>query len=334
MARVCALSMRLLQARLLRERPERPGFQRHKGLASLRSSSLAAAIVLLVTIATLPLYAACGPGDPAPIPTATPGKPTASPTDTAEPTATPTQSREDLYEPNDSMIRAFGPLVPGQEYQAYVSAKDDVDYFYLEIETPQTVKITLTDIPPERDYDLYLITGEEDILSSSASSGQEEERIVYTTSSVGVFYVLVLPFHDFSEVTPYTLQLELSPAPTPSGEDRYEPNDTFEQATGPLAFAQTYESYIWDEGDIDTYLFQLASSGTIAVDLTEIPAIADYDLFLYEGTGHLLNSSTRVVDHEHIEQELEPGTYYVTVQSFAGFSRNESYALKVVVVEP
>jgi hypothetical protein len=232
------------------------------------------------------------------------------------------------------MVQASGPLISDQKYRAYISERDDIDFFYLEIDSPQTVKITLTDVPLEADYDLYLVTREEDILSSSSNSGQADEYIEYTTSSVGVLYVLILPFDNFSLVEPYTLQLEMSAAPTPSGEDSYEPNDTFEEATGPLVYARTYESYIWDEGDIDTYVLRMDTSASIAVDLTHIPAIADYDLFLYNQAGDLLASSNLVVDRERIEQHLEPGIYYVTVRSFAGFSRNEPYALQVALVEP
>lgn len=232
------------------------------------------------------------------------------------------------------MFEAYGPLVPAQMYEAYVSAKDDIDFFYLEIDSPQTVDILLSEIPDGTDYDLYLVTHEEDILASSSNSGEVDERIEYTTSSVGVFYVLVLPFHNFSEVKPYVLQVEMSPAPTPSGTDSYEPNDSFEQAEGPLVFDLAYQSYIWDEGDIDTYLLQIDQSGTIGVDLTGIPTTADYDLFLYDGQGELLASSRTVLEREHIEQYLQPAICYVSVQSFSGFSRNESYTLQVTLVGP
>lgn len=293
-----------------------------------------AAIISLVMVVTLPLSTGCGLGELTAAVTPSPTDVHPSPTSTTAPTATPTPSLEDPHEPNDSMIQASGPLVAGQEYQGYVSEKDDIDFFYLEIDAPQTVTVTLTDMPSGVDYDLYLVTREEDILSSSSNSGPEEEHVEYTTSSVGVFYVLVLPFENFSREEPYTLQFDMSPAPSPSGEDNFEPNDTFQQATGPLTYGQTYHSYIWDEGDTDTYLFVVESGGTIALHLSDIPAIADYDLFLYNQAGDLLVSSNRVVDHERIEQYLGPGTYYSAVRSFAGFSRNEPYALQVAVVEP
>ena len=280
------------------------------------------------------LLTACAPAQPTPAPPAELAEYTPLPTPTTEPSPTSTPSHQDDDEPNDSMLQASGPLVSGQEYRGFIGAKDDIDFSYLEIDTPQIIRLSLTNLPAEVDYDLYLVTGEEDVLADSSNSGQQDEHIEYTTSSVGVFYVLVLPFNNFSPDEPYTLFMELSPAPTPTGEDTYEPNDTPEQAAGPLALGQELQSYIWDEGDVDVYAFQMDQPGTIQVSLTDITAVADYDLFLSNGAGEPLASSTRAIDREAIVQSLQPGTYYVTVRSFAGFSWKEPYTLRIDLVLP
>ena len=232
------------------------------------------------------------------------------------------------------MLEVSDRMVPGREYRGFISAKDDIDFFSLEIETPQTVVLSLVDMPPEADYDLSLVTREEDVLADSAHPGQQDEYIEYTTSSVGVFYVLVLPFENFSPSETYTLRLELSPAPTPSGEDTYEPNDTPEQATGPLALGESYQSYIWDEGDVDVYTFEVDRPLTLLISLTHITSVADYDLLLFNDAGDLLASSKRAIDKETIELSLQPGTYFVSVESFAGFSQNDPYSLQVDTVQP
>jgi hypothetical protein len=286
--------------------------------------AIAMAVVLV-------LLTACAPAQATPTPTA---EHTPLPTPTMAPSPTPTPSFEDENEPNDSMPQASGPLVSGQTDEGFISAKDDIDFFYLEIDTPQIVRLSLTDLPAEADYDLYLVTGEEDVLADSSNSGQQDERIEYTTSSVGVFYVLVLPFNGFSASEPYALSLELSPAPTPTGEDTYEPNDTLEQAAGPLALGQEIKSFVWDEGDVDMYVFQLDQSGTIQVSLSNITVVADYDLFLSNGAGETLASSARAIDRETIVQSLQPGTYYVRVESFAGFSWQDPYTLQIDLVGP
>jgi len=313
---------------------ETRGLVPRSGSASLviQRASLGRSLVKVVLLAVLLLTTACSVAEPPPVPTGTPVDSIPTATATMEPSPTP--SYEDLYEPNDSMLKASGPLIPSEKYHGFISAKDDIDYFFLEIETPQIIELSLTDIPPGTDYDLYLVTGEEDVLKDSASSGQEEESIEYTTSSVGVFYVLVLPFEGYSRVEPYTLQVDLSPAPPPSGEDTSEPNDNPEQATGPLILGQEYESYIWDEGDVDVFVFEIDQAGTMRIALTNITAVADYDLFLSSQTGDLLASSTRAVDREIIELFLQAGTYYVAVQSYAGFSQNDPYTIQVNTVEP
>lgn len=288
----------------------------------------------LAVVVALALLTTCAPTQPTAAPPAELADYTPLPTPTTEPSPTPTPSYEDDNEPNDSMLQASGPLVSGQEHRGFISAKDDIDFSYLEIDTPQIIRLSLTDLPAEVDYDLYLVTGEEDVLADSSNSGQQDEHIEYTTSSVGVFYVLVLPFNNFSPDEPYALSLELSPAPTPTGEDTYEPNDTPEQAAGPLALGQELQSYIWDEGDVDVYVFEMDQSATVQVSLTDITAVADYDLFLSNGAGEPLASSTRAIDREAIVQSLPPGTYYVTVQSFAGFSWKEPYTVRIDLVEP
>lgn len=300
------------------------------GSTLMPGNSLRAGVIFLSAMAVILLSTACGSRQPTDVSTPTAAQ--RSPTPTSEPTATATPVREDAYEPNDSMIQAFGPIVPGQEYEAYIDDKQDVDFFYFEIDVPHMVDIVLTDIPEGTDYDLYLVTGEEDVLSSSSNSQEVEEHIQYTTSSVGVFYLVILPFHNFSDTAPYTLRLELSPAPTPSGTDAYEPNDTFAQAVGPLVFGQAYRAHIWDAGDTDNYLLQLDHSASVIVELMDIPAVADYDLFLYGEAGELLASSELRVAREHIERYLAPGIYYITVRSFTGFSRDEPYALQVELV--
>jgi hypothetical protein len=299
----------------------------------LPSKQITRALVA-VMVAGMQIFTACAPAVPAASPTTAAAGVLPTATATAQPTPTVTPSYEDPYEPNDSMLDASGPLVPGQEYEGYISGKNDADFFYLEIDSPRIVRLSLTDMPSDADYDLYLVTGEEDILSESANSGQAEEHIEFTTSSVGVFYVLVLPFHNFSGTESYTLKLELSPVPTPSGEDSYEPNDTLAQAAGPLVPGQPVQSYIWDEGDLDVYFFDVDQSTTMAVMLTDIPPEGHYGILLYNGAGDEMASATRALSYATIQEPLAQGTYFVAVLSFSGFSKEEPYTLEINSVTP
>jgi hypothetical protein len=306
-----------------RRTAERSQIRLFGGRAGLSTPPWTACLLL----AAAALVTACSVGQPTPIASPSAVEPTA--TATPEPTPTATPLLEDVHEPNDSMFEASGPLTPGEEYQGFIAAKDDIDFFYLELDSPQVVELYLTDIPPNADYDLYLVTGEEDLLADSSNTGEQDEHILYTTSSVGVFYVVVLPFDNFSDRDPYTLGLSLAPAPTPSGQDNYEPNDTFAQATGPISLGQRYQSYIWDEGDVDIYAFQIDQFRSVTVSLTEITSVADYDLFLYSAAEELLASSELMIDRETVQQGLPAGTYYAVVRSLSGFSQNDPYTLQI-----
>ncbi|MCP4542054.1 MAG: DUF11 domain-containing protein [Chloroflexi bacterium] len=67
--------------------------------------------------------------------------------------------------------------------------------------------------------------------------------------------------------------------------DNYEPNDTPEQAYGPLVSGRVYQAYIWDAMDQDDYYYITPVSSTLTVDaqvqLTNIPVDRDYDLYIY-----------------------------------------------------
>ena len=64
--------------------------------------------------------------------------------------------------------------------------------------------------------------------------------------------------------------------------DAYEPNDTPEDAYGPVKIGNTYRAPIWDESDVDDYYwFTRADNAKIAIGLSDIPEGTDYDLYIY-----------------------------------------------------
>jgi uncharacterized repeat protein (TIGR01451 family) len=104
-------------------------------------------------------------------------------------------------------------------------------------------------------------------------------------------------------------------------QDPYEPNDTREQAYGPLVSNQAYTSYIYTEFDQrDYYYLTLPSTGSITVDLI-VPDCCDYDLYLYDSpTGSYVAASNYMGKglDEHIDYGAgQAGTvYYILVYSF------------------
>ncbi len=112
--------------------------------------------------------------------------------------------------------------------------------------------------------------------------------------------------------------------------DTYEPNGGFGQAW-PISIGATHDSYIWDTTDYDYYKFRPAWSGTICVDLWNIPAGCDYDLYLYNGAYQEIASSDNGSNQsEHLEHAVaQDNDYYVLVKSFSGYHRDAPYRLQV-----
>ena len=114
--------------------------------------------------------------------------------------------------------------------------------------------------------------------------------------------------------------------------DTYEPNDTREEAYGPLTSGQDYTSHIYLESDQrDYYTMILTSAGPIVVDLT-VPACCDYDLYLYDSpTGDFIAASNYMGKglDEHLEYSAShAGTYYILVYSpYKDYSSEYPYQL-------
>ena len=121
--------------------------------------------------------------------------------------------------------------------------------------------------------------------------------------------------------------------PTPVPGDPYEPNNSFDQAWGPLNSGQVYRALIYAPSDVDDfYRFDMPQARTIQVDLWDIPANNDYHLYLYNASRTLVGYSGNAGNApEQINTaNLPPGRYYVRVQRIAGHSATQQYSLRAV----
>lgn len=81
-------------------------------------------------------------------------------------------------------------------------------------------------------------------------------------------------------------------AGTDSPADSYEPNDRPERAFGPLTPGVAYPSYLTDPADRDYFWFELPTAGLIQLRLREIPAGAQYGLYLLGPDRRIVSSAT------------------------------------------
>lgn len=113
-----------------------------------------------------------------------------------------------------------------------------------------------------------------------------------------------------------------------TGTDPYEPNDSQSAAYGPITSGSTYNGYIGTSTDQDWFKFTTGGSGTISVNLGNLPA--DYDLYLYDSTGtQVATSQNGGTTAESISyNSTAAGTYYVEVVGYNGASSTtQAYSL-------
>jgi hypothetical protein len=112
--------------------------------------------------------------------------------------------------------------------------------------------------------------------------------------------------------------------------DPYEPNDTFDEAHGPLVSGQAYISYIPDENDPDDLYFAVVgATAPLRVWLT-VPAALDLDLYVYNeehSRVSMSNVAGKGVDEALSFTPAEAGTYFIRIYPFAGWSMSSPYTL-------
>lgn len=118
--------------------------------------------------------------------------------------------------------------------------------------------------------------------------------------------------------------------------DTYEPNDSMNDAFGPLVYGREYRSFIQSEQDVDYYRFAVDKSGSILTYLENIPEDCNYDLYIYDPNQKLVAKSTKPENSVEVISfnTRISGTYYLKVSSMSGFSLRKRYSLTVESVSP
>jgi serine protease Do len=109
-----------------------------------------------------------------------------------------------IYEPNDTLDKAYGPLESGKVYQAYIDSEEDVDVYYIEVTTRAPITIDLTNINWRSDYDLYLLDSDGEEVDHSWGT-TDSEHIEYDPRTTGTYYIEVNTWAGHSVEDPYSL---------------------------------------------------------------------------------------------------------------------------------
>lgn len=117
----------------------------------------------------------------------------------------PPAQEPDSYEPNNDYSQATGPVPSGDSVQAFISWEQDVDVYYIQTATTQTISAELTGAAAGVDYDLYLLD-QAQVLASSDSQGSNE-FIAYPPPESGTYWIAVSSYSGASSDSPYTLTI-------------------------------------------------------------------------------------------------------------------------------
>lgn len=136
--------------------------------------------------------------------------------------------------------------------------------------------------------------------------------------------------------------------------DQYENNNSFEDARSLFTYSSgepnDKSGYIlatlhrdpwyhlfWRDVDEDYFYFDVLGDADLTIDLTNIPYGCDYEVELYKHNNVKESSYSNVSivtgsyksdrTNEQIKKSITPGTYYIRIYSFKGFSGDDKYKL-------
>jgi hypothetical protein len=175
------------------------------------------------------------------------------------------------------------------------------------------------------------INAQGELIGVPTQLGQAEARRIVDTNGDGVIDEndTAVSVGQLNELRPVNLLTYLTEEKEPAEDlDAYEPNDTLDQASGPLESGKVYEAYIDSEEDIDVYHIEVDTRDPIQIDLSNINWRSDYDLYLVDDAGEVLDYSWGTGESESIEYvPATTGTYFIAINTYGGYSLTDPYSL-------
>ncbi|MCU6796810.1 S8 family serine peptidase, partial [Paenibacillus sp. WQ 127069] len=222
-------------------------------------------------------------------------------------------------ESNDSFNLA-DIIVDDDDNYGVIGSSSDIDYYKVMFSSNGNANFYLGGIPYGRDYDLKLYDDTYQEIRSSSNSGNADEMISnYPVQANRWYYVRVNGYNGSYDSSSY-YHLRAKNYATISNGDVFEPNDSFSQATYRESNSTTYAN-IHVSSDEDYYSINTVTRSNFTATLSNIPAGADYDLKLYNSSQALITSSSSGGNaNEGFAPILDPGTYYIKVHPYSGYS--------------
>ncbi len=234
--------------------------------------------------------------------------------------------KEDPTEPNDDMDSAY-KIYPGQSVKAYISERDDKDYFLIPTDSLPVqggvLIFSLEPFPMEPSLKIYNHDRVEVAYAYEPTEGANL-HIWLAVKSGTFYYALVEAWGGWTEELSsksYTFSVSYIEVPDP-----YEPNDNLSEAT-PIEIDSTYHPYMFAgepsslEDYADCFSFKTAS-GTLYVRVEDVPDDVAIEVHLYDANGAEIAYTYESTCGASITltREVESGDYFIKVRPFLSLS--------------
>ncbi len=234
-------------------------------------------------------------------------------------------------EPNDGIEQAEGPLAGGVDHDGTISTENDVDWYVFYISERAQMKFTLT---------TFKGCGRGASLDLRDASGSEFDGLFASEDRTEELNLTLDPGRYFITMSSTCVgnrhRFRIDPGSAvgtgPAAEPAVplgEPNDTREQAVGPLAHGQLYSSAIETENDVDWFTFNTGAPGPVNLALTST-GDCGVSAEVEDGAGDEVGSTFAAADRTEQIQFTAPQSdrYFVRVTGCL----NATYQLRVTGV--
>jgi len=237
------------------------------------------------------------------------------------------QIYEDPFEVNDRQYQAF--VLPTRNQQIVGTFHDvkDQDWFKLNIKKSGKLRVRVV-VDTNRIDPVLLLQKQNEkamIIDKKGDGATEISPVQQVTA--GEFYIRVSNIKDYSEpvVGEYTLFIEYEEQII----DPFEPNDKKFQATS-MTSGNTYQGVIETKKDIDWFQFEVAESGTVQIDITDIGSKGKLQVKMYNLANREIGSYEQWSqgDRIQIKQKLKEGTYFIKLEP-ADWKERQPYKLVI-----
>ncbi|MCW7071960.1 MAG: Ig-like domain-containing protein [Methanophagales archaeon] len=230
----------------------------------------------------------------------------------------------DAYEPNGDFASAK-EIGLGTAVKPYIFGAGDYDWFKVNLTKTGVLKIAVTNLPSaymRANIELYGVNNNH-IAGTTGSAGAN--TTLSRDLGPGRYYFRIRDYAGKRYTDPYTLTVTQDEVP-----DAYEPNHDFAHASL-LTTAGTFNAYTFPSGDNDYFKFNVSSSGTLTVGVSDIPTpYIRMRIRIYnKNLEHLATATASAGSAVSLSKDISPGMHYLQIDDAAGKRATDPYTLTI-----